>query len=127
MHQRRTVQSRTRGDIVIDVKHDPNITGLKALDIYGKGGNMIFNASYRIEYIYIDITKNSINNMGDIVWNENFTGAEYRGGGDSATYSKIGTHTFKGNYDEVKNWFLNEYPKSPWRGKNWTDVKYIEF
>jgi len=95
-------------------------------EIKKKAGNMIFNNHHLIKDTYINITKNSVNNMGDILWAEKFTGQEARGGG-SSTFERIGTHTFRSNYDEVERWFKNTFTESSWGKKNWVDVEYLKY
>ena len=90
-----------------------------------KHGNWTLKNYHRIKNTYIDITKNSINNLGDIIWYETFTGQTERGGG-SSTFTKVGRHEFILNNDEVETCFMDEFTKSPWLGKNCIDVKYIE-
>ncbi len=91
-----------------------------------KSGNRTFNDSYPIKNTYINITKNSVNNLGDIIWYEKFTGQEKRGGG-SSTFQRAGIHKFKLNYDEVESWYRNTHPESSWNERNWVDVEYLKF
>jgi hypothetical protein len=84
--------------------------------------------SYRAEdNPYICIQKNSVNNLGDIMWNEVYGSelkTEHGELGPTTTMITKGSHDFIQNYDEVKNWFKGKYPDSAWNNKNWKSVEY---
>ena len=77
---------------------------------------MIFRNTHRIEDTYIDITKNSVNNLGDIIWHDMYIGrarSSYR-------------LEFKRNQDEIENWFKSEYTRNLLNRKNWVDVECMK-
>ena len=88
-----------------------------------KAGNMKYANSHGIENTYIDITKNCVNNLGDIIWHDTFTGEEKLSASRS-TFTKTSSHEIMYNYDEVESWFRNAYTESSWNRLNWVDVEY---
>jgi hypothetical protein len=85
-----------------------------------------FTGSHQIKNTYMDIQKNSVNNLGDMEWIETYKGQQKRGGG-SSWYESTGTHIFLLNYGELEDWFRETYPESAWNRKNWHDVRYKTF
>ena len=113
---KKTVIVKSKGDDGIFYLLNPTASQFVIIgfEIKKKGGNMIFNNHHLINNTYINITKNSVNNLGDIIWAETFTEEEKRGGG-SSSFSRIGEHTFRSNYDEVESWFKDTFTESSWK------------
>jgi len=67
---------------------------------------------------YFVISKNSVNNLGDIMWLESYIKKS-----SATTFTSHGNHNFKFNYDEVKNWYKEIYSNSAWNNENWVSVE----
>jgi len=66
------------------------------------------------------IVRNSVNNMGDISWQEIYLTKI-----DESTGATQDSLDFKRNYEEVKTWFGATYPESEWNRKDWLNVDVI--
>ena len=72
------------------------------------------------------IDENSVNNLGDIVWRCEYVSDISTEYGKSGSYTKVSVNSwleYKGNYDEVKSWFEETYPKSVWNNKKWENAQ----
>jgi hypothetical protein len=98
---------------------------LYGFEIRKRAGNMTFSDYYLLENIYIDITKDRVNNLADIIWYETFTEETKTGVGHS-TFTKKGSHEFVSNYEQVQSWFKTEYAGSRWNSKKWVSVVYSQ-
>jgi hypothetical protein len=75
------------------------------------------------------IQKNSVNNLGDILWQIEYGSSgttEYkRRGPAEQNFSASILIEYKTNYEEVKSWFKETYPKSVWINKDWENTQII--
>jgi hypothetical protein len=75
------------------------------------------------------IHKNSVNNLGDLLWRVNYQSSEtteYSAQGDTQTPLNAGTMIeCLANYEEVKSWFESTYPESEWKNKNWENIPVV--
>jgi hypothetical protein len=119
---------KSKGDSGVFYLVDPDAKQfvIAGFEIRKKIGNMTYTNSHRIDNTYIDITRNSVNNMGDLVWDTRFKSQDARGGG-SSTYTTDSKHDFKSNYNEVESWFNETFAESPWNRKEWVNVEYKRF
>jgi len=75
---------------------------------------------------HFTIEKSTVNNLGDIVWYCDFIvrgPEEYTEQSVTTMFSARDWHEYKGNYDECKSWFEENYPKSDWKTRNWTNTQ----
>jgi hypothetical protein len=88
------------------------------------------NVTWEIRYPTNDafiIQENSVNNLGDILWRIDYGSSditEYKSRGPSQTrFSARIMIEYETNYDEVKTWFEETYPKSVWVTKDWNETQ----
>jgi hypothetical protein len=88
---------------------------------------MTISLAYQIEDepYYFTLTKNAVNNLGDITWSEHYkteVSKEYDRKGSQTTMETESSHKFERNFKEVETWFKNTYPDSDWGRKSWVGL-----
>jgi hypothetical protein len=118
----------SRGDDGLFYVADPRFTHYRivGLSIQLHESNVTWDIRYPTNDA-LTIQQNSVNNLGDILWRIDYglsDTTEYKSRGPSQTrFSARIMIEYKMNYDEVKIWFEETYPKSVWINKDWNEIQ----